>query len=59
MITFPHPMFRRNALLAWIKLHPGDETHLRDTSDLYPLDIFGTHQVHNDLRVLRHEGRLR
>lgn len=63
MKKFPHPMFRRDALAAWLHHHPktlmaASEDVIRDESDLYPRDVFGSHQVHNDLRVLEHEGRI-
>ncbi len=60
---FPHPMFRRDALAAWLHHHPktlmaASEDVIRDESDLYPRDVFGSHQVHNDMRVLEGEGRI-
>lgn len=63
MNTFPTPMARRDALAAWLHHHPktamaASEAVIQAESDLYPDDVFGAHQVHNDLRVLEGEGRI-
>lgn len=68
-VRFPHPMFRRNALAGQLKSivicdafkeYPEEhEDELRDMFGFYPPNIFGTHQVHNDLRILRKEEKLR